>query len=72
MINTFTKNDLLRFLYDELPNQDRDDVMNMQLTDESVEHETHEMEYVVKLLDGFRMKAPQHVVDNILEYSRKA
>ena len=72
MIKTFTKNDLLRFLYDELPNQDRDDVMSMQITDESVEHETHEMESVVKLLDGFRMKAPQDVVDSILEYSRKA
>ena len=72
MIKTFTKNDLLRFLYDELPNQDRDDVMSMQITDESVEHETHEMESVVELLDGFRMKAPQDAVDNILAYSRKA
>ena len=72
MIKTFTKNDLLRFLYDELPNQDRDDVMSMQITDESVEHETHEMESVVKLLDGFRMKAPQDAVDNILAHSRKA
>ena len=72
MTKTFTKNDLLRFLYDELPNQDRDDVMSIQITDESVEHETHEMESVVKLLDGFRMKAPQDVVDSILEYSRKA
>ncbi len=72
MIKTFTKNDLLRFLYDELPNQDRDDVMSMQITDESVEHETHEMESVVTLLDGFRMKAPQDVVDNILEYSRNS
>ena len=72
MIKTFTKNDLLRFLYGELPNQERDDVMNMQITDESVEHETHEMESVVKLLDGFRMKAPQDAVDYILEYSRRA
>ncbi len=72
MIKTFTKNDLLRFLYDELPNQDRDDVMSMQITDESVEHETHEMEGVVKLLDDFRMKAPQDAVDKILDYSRNA
>ncbi|MCP4459208.1 MAG: hypothetical protein GY816_14485 [Cytophagales bacterium] len=72
MIKTFTKNDLLRFLYDELPNQDRDDVMSMQITDESVEHETHEMESVVKLLDGFRMRAPQDAVDTILDYSKKA
>ena len=71
MIKTFTKNDLLRFLYDELPNQDRDEVMSMQITDESVEHETHEMESVVKLLDGFSMKAPQEVVNRILDYSRK-
>jgi hypothetical protein len=72
MTKTFTKNDLLRFLYNELPNQDRNEVMSMQITDESVEHETHEMESVVKLLDGFRMKAPQEAVDNILAYSKKA
>ena len=72
MTKTFTKNDLLRFLYNELPNQDRNEVMSMQITDESVEHETHEMESVVKLLDGFRMKAPQDAVDNILAYSKKA
>lgn len=71
MIKTFTKNDLLRFLYDELSSQERDDIMSMQITDESVERETHQMQSMVKLLNDFRMKTPQDVVDDILVYSRK-
>ena len=72
MIKTFTKNDLLRFLYGELPNQDQDEVASMKLTDETVENETRKMESVVRLLDNFKMEAPQDAVDNILAYSRKA
>jgi patatin-like phospholipase/acyl hydrolase len=70
MIKTFTKNDLLRYLYDELPNQERQEMMNAQLTDSEVEHDTEELEDVKKVLEGFRMKAPQEAVDNILAYSR--
>ena len=70
MIKTFTKNDLLRLLYGELPNQD--EVASMKLTDETVENETRKMESVVRLLDNFKMEAPQDAVDNILAYSRKA
>lgn len=70
MIKTFTKNDLLRYLYDELPNQEREEMMHAQLTDSEVEHDTEELEDVKQLLDGFRMKAPQEAVDKILAYSR--
>lgn len=70
MIKTFTKNDLLRYLYDELPTLEREEMINAQLTDGEVEHETEELEDVKKLLDGFVMKAPQEAVDNILAYSR--
>ncbi len=70
MIKTFTKNDLLRFLYDELPVEERNEVRNMQLTDELVEHETDEMESVKKLLDKFILKAPADAVENVLKYSR--
>lgn len=70
MIKTFTKNDLLRYLYDELPNQEREEMMNAQLTDSEVEHDTEELEDVKKSLEGFMLKAPQEAVDNILAYSR--
>ena len=53
MIKTFTKNDLLRYLYDELPNQEREEMIQAQLTDGEVEHETEELEDVKKVLDGF-------------------
>lgn len=70
MIKTFTRNDLLRYLYDELPNQEREEMIQAQLTDGEVEHETEELEDVKKVLDGFVLKAPQDAVDTILAYSR--
>jgi len=70
MIKTFTKNDLLRYLYDELPTLEREEMISVQLTDGEVEHETEELEDVKKVLDNFVMKAPQDAVDNILAYSR--
>jgi patatin-like phospholipase/acyl hydrolase len=70
MIKTFTQNDLLRYLYDELPNQEREEMMQAQLTDGEVEHDTEELEDGKKLLDGFMLKAPQDAVDNILAFSK--
>lgn len=70
MIKTFTQNDLLRYLYDELPNQEREEMMQAQLTDGEVEHDTEELEDAKKILDGFVLKAPQDTVDAILAYSR--
>jgi len=70
MIKTFTKNDLLRYLYDELPTLEREEMINAQLTDGEVEHETEELEEVKLQLEGFIMKAPQDAVDAILAYSR--
>jgi len=70
MIKTFTKNDLLRYLYDELPNQEKEELKNAQLTDGEVEHDTEELEDGMKLLEGFVLKAPKEAVDNILAYSK--
>ena len=70
MIKTFTTDDLLRYLYDELPTDEREEMISAQLTDGEVEHETEELEDVKKLLDDFTMKAPQETVNAILAYSR--
>lgn len=70
MIKTFTKDDLLRYLYDELPTDEREEMISAQLTDGEVEHETEELEDVKKLLDDFTMKAPKETVNAILAYSR--
>lgn len=71
MIKTFTDQDLLRYLYDELPNQEREAMEYAQLTDDEVEHVTEEFEETIARLDGFMLRAPQDAVDNILAYSRK-
>ena len=70
MIRTSTQNDLLRFVYDELPSEERAEMMNAQLTNDEIEHETEELEDVKKLLEDFVIKAPQEAVNAILAYSR--
>ena len=70
MIKTFTKNDLLRYLYDELPTQEREELRSAKLTDEEVEQDAEELEDGMKLLDGFMLEAPQDAVSKILAYSK--
>ena len=70
MTETFTNDDLLRFLYNELPNQDRKEVESAQLTQEEVIDETIEMGSVKSLLDGLLLEAPNEAVQNILDYSK--
>ena len=70
MITTFTRNDLLRYLYDELPNREREEMISAQLADGELEQETDELKHSKSLVEGFVLKARQDVVDTILAYSR--
>lgn len=70
MTRTFTNQDLVRYLYDELPNSEREAMECAQLTDVEIEHVTEELEDTKAVLDGFMLKAPQDAVENILAYSK--
>lgn len=70
MIKTFTENDLLRYLYDEMSDSERDELTQSIATDENLEKSIQELRLLQKQLDGFQMKAPQHVTDRILSHLR--
>lgn len=70
MIKTFTEEDLLRYLNEELPNQEHEAKEYADLAEDEMEHVTEELEDPKSILGDFMLKAPQSAVDNILAYSR--
>ena len=70
MTKTFTKNDLVRFLYDEVNEDERLDIKEALSTDMELRSSLDELEEAKSLLDRFSMKAPEEVVARILYASK--
>lgn len=70
MIKTFTENDLVRFLYDEVSNEERAEIRESLLTDIQLQNKINELRRVMESLDAFVMKAPKEVVSRILYASK--
>ena len=70
MIKTFTENDLVRFLYDEVNEEERADIRESLLTDIQLQNKISELRRMMESLDAFVMKAPGEVVSRILYASR--
>lgn len=70
MIKTFTENDLVRFLYDEVSDDERAEIRESLLTDIQLQNKISELRRVMDSLDAFVMKAPKEAVDRILYASK--
>ncbi|MEP1096842.1 MAG: hypothetical protein ABJG78_17120 [Cyclobacteriaceae bacterium] len=70
MIKTFTENDLVRFLYDEVNEDEREEIRESLLTDIQLQNKITELRRVMELLDAFVMKAPEAAVSRILYASK--
>jgi len=70
MIKTFTENDLVRFLYDEVNEEERADIRESLLTDIQLQDQIGELRRVMESLDAFVMKAPSEAVSRILYASK--
>lgn len=70
MIKIFTKNDLLRFLYDELNEQESMDLEQALLTDSELKAELEELKGVKKDLGKVSFSPSQNTVDKILAFSQ--
>ncbi|MEQ9402220.1 MAG: hypothetical protein RIM99_01435 [Cyclobacteriaceae bacterium] len=70
MIKTFTENDLVRFLYDEVSEDERVEIKESLLTDNQLQNKISELREVMTSLDAFVMKAPEEVVSRILYASK--
>lgn len=70
MIKTFTKNELVRFLYEESEEKLTNDIKRARLYDDELDDELDGMNDLCEALDSFTIEAPERVTKNILEYSR--
>lgn len=70
MIKTFTENDLVRFLYDELNTTERAALENALVTDPQLHAELEELKAVQKDLGKVSFSPSKNAIDKILEYSR--
>ena len=70
MTKTFTEDDLVRFLYDEVNEDERLAIKASLSADMDLQATLDEMNEAKSLVDGFQMKAPKDVVSRILYASR--
>lgn len=70
MTKTFTENDLVRFLYDELNEDERLEMKESLCADIELRSRLDELEEAKSALDAVTMKAPSDVVSRILYASK--
>lgn len=70
MTKTFTKNDLVRFLYDELTNDEKRALSQALLTDNELQHELEQLRSVMSELSKVSYKPSKRSVDKILDFSK--
>lgn len=70
MTKTFTKDDLIRFLYDEVNEDKRLEMTELLCADMELRSRLDELQEAKSTLDAFTMKAPDAVVSRILYASK--
>lgn len=70
MTKTFTKDDLVRFLYDEVNEDERLEIKESLRADMDLRASLEELKEATTLLDQFSMKASKDVVSRILYASK--
>lgn len=70
MIKTFTKNDLVRFVYKELSEEEQNQIKNSAIQDPEVEDSLKELEETKENLNKVMASPSQRSIDNILTFSR--
>ncbi len=70
MTKTFTENDLVRFLYEEVNEDERLDIKESLSADMELRSSLEELEEAKELIENFSIKAPKEVVSRILYASK--
>ena len=70
MTKTFTENDLLRFLYDELTKNEKQALEQALLTDNDLQNQLENLRAVVGDLNKGQYSPSKRSVDKILEFSK--
>ncbi|HSZ71275.1 MAG TPA: hypothetical protein VK750_01280 [Cytophagaceae bacterium] len=72
MIINFTKNDLTRYVYNDLNEQDTNQLQLATLIDEGVNQFCYNLHEVTKKIDQSMMEPSQKSIDAVLLYAKKA
>jgi len=71
MTKTFTENDLVRLIYNDLTQREKNDLQYQLLKNGALLRRLTELESVKDDLDEVLVKAPRRAVDNIMAFSRE-
>jgi len=69
MKKTFTEDDLIRFIYDEVSQSEKMDIQQAIESDEKLREQFLNTMKVIKEMDGFSMNPSESTVDIIIEHS---
>lgn len=70
MIKTFTENDLIRFLYNELSNKESEEIERAILTDDVLQEQISTLRKLHKDMDRLQVSPSGKTVQKILEFSK--
>lgn len=70
MITTFTENDLVRFLYGELNESEKEEFEQALVTDFDLQSRLNDLRTVMNDLDQVNFSPSQRAIDNILQFSK--
>lgn len=70
MIKIFTRNDVMRYVYNETSSAENEEIERALIIDPSLRDFHTEITEVIGELEKLNIKAPERVVQNILSYSK--
>ncbi|HXA02649.1 MAG TPA: hypothetical protein VNW99_11715 [Cytophagaceae bacterium] len=70
MTKTFTRNDVIRYVYNELNTKEKSDIELAMLLDQDLAEEFYELSKVKRTLNRIVKEPSKRVIDNILNYSK--
>jgi hypothetical protein len=70
MTKTFTRNDVIRYVYNELNTKEKKDIELAMLLDQDLAEEFYELSKAQRGLNRIVKEPSKRVIDNILNYSK--
>jgi len=70
MTKTFTQNDVVRYLYDEIPAQEKARFEDALACNSELVDLFYELSAVKRSLDGAARNPSDHIIESILDYSK--
>ncbi len=69
-MKTFTQDDVVKYIYDSTPENEKSAFENAMICDTQLLDLFYELRSVKKQLDGIQKNPRNHVIKNILDYSK--